>query len=292
MLLRVRSVSSRDGSLQMHINQNRVALTRISATVGRAYQRFDGHFLNNPRVGELFERITRSLYETVLAPGDATIDVGANYGLHTCPMAQVVGPTGRVLAFEPIPAVADSLQQRISHECPAGVVDLQRVALANRTGTADFHCVEADYGYSGLQAKNYPFEPRKKLIKVQVDKLDQRVDGLSGRPVGFIKLDIEGGEFDALRGGEVLLRRDRPLIVFENAKGEAARNYGYTKEDFFAFFGSLDYDLRDILGCPLLPEHWQYVGPWYTVACPREQAGFVAMLQAACVAEQMLGLQW
>lgn len=276
----------------MDTNLNPLVVARISATVGRAYQRFDGHLLNNPKVGELFERITRSLYETLLVPGDAAIDVGANYGLHTCPMAQAVGPTGRVLAFEPIPTVADSLQQRIAHECPPGVVDLHRVALSHRTTTAEFHCVEADYGYSGLQAKNYPFEPRKKLITVQVDRLDQRLAGVAGRAVRFIKLDIEGGEFDALRGAESLLRQQRPLLVFENAKQEAAKNYGYTKEAFFAFFHSLGYELRDILGCPLLPEHWQYVGPWYTVACPREQAGSVAVMQAACVAEQMLDLQW
>lgn len=282
---------ARSDSPIMDTQRHREVLARLSATIARANQRFDSHFLESPTVGVLFEQITRSIYETLLSPGDAAIDVGANHGMHTFPMAQAVGPTGLVIAFEPIPTVAEALRQRVATEC-AGVVDVQQLALSNRTGIADFHCVEANHGYSGLQAKNYPFEPLTKLIKVQVDRLDHRLGALASRSVRFIKLDIEGGEFDALRGGEDLLRRHRPLVVFENSKRAAAESYGYSKSDFFEFFASLGYELRDILGCPLLPDHWNSFGPWYSLACPREHAGFVAVVQAACVAERILGLPW
>jgi len=263
---------------------------KLSETVSRVYRKFDEGFLTHPKAGPLFESILRSLYECVLGPGDIAIDVGANAGLHTVPMARAVSPGGRVYAFEPIPVVNASLAQRIASDKVEGVVRLAEVALSNRSGKAEFVVVEAGYGYSGLREKDYPFDPRKRLIEVDVDTLDRRIPATER--IQFIKLDIEGGEFHALQGGVGLIRAHRPLIVLENAKQNSADGYGYTKDEFFALFAGLDYELRDILGCRISPEHWQWVGPWYTVACPRESGELVGDLLSACLAERLLGFQW
>jgi FkbM family methyltransferase len=269
---------------------DRLKLDQLSSRVGFVYQKFDRSFLGNSKVGQVFENIVRGLYECVLVPGDVAVDVGANYGLHTAPMARAVRPEGKVYAFEPVPVVCGALRKQIRDEGLDDVVQIFETALSNFRGRAEFVSVQQDYGYSGLREKPYPFEPRKKMIDVEVDTLDARV-----RPaarVAFIKLDIEGGEFHALQGGVGLLREQRPIVVLENAKQESARNYGYTKGEFFAFFRDLDYELRDIVGCPVLPEHWECIGPWYTVASPREQSGAVASILAVCVANQLFDLSW
>lgn len=50
----------------------------------------------------MFEQAVRRVYSAILSQGDIVFDIGAHLGKHTLPMAELVGPTGRVLAFEPI----------------------------------------------------------------------------------------------------------------------------------------------------------------------------------------------
>ena len=64
------------------------------------------------------------------------------------------------------------------------------------------------------------------------ERLDNIVDPV--RRVGFLKIDVEGAELLALRGGADLLRRDRPTILFESGPGSAEK-LGLSREELFAF---------------------------------------------------------
>jgi FkbM family methyltransferase len=273
----------------------------LSRNIERVHKKFEKKFQGDPseqrnnavtlKVGDMFENILRRLYECILEPGDIAIDIGANYGMHTIPMANAVSPGGRVYAFEPVPLVYTSLERRIADEELGETIRLLKVALSNYSGRAKFVSVENDYGYSGLREKSsYPFEPNKKIIEVEVDTLDSRIP--VSEKVKFIKIDIEGGELHALQGGVDLLRAQRPLVVFENSKDDSAKNYGYSPEDLFAFFQNLDYELYDILGCRMLLEHWQNISPWNTVACPRENVKIVLELLSTLVVEKLLDIEW
>ncbi len=59
-----------------------------------------------------YERILRQGYSRFLAPGDVVVDVGAHTGLHLVAFADLVGPTGKVHAFEPIPFLMKDLARR------------------------------------------------------------------------------------------------------------------------------------------------------------------------------------
>ena len=60
----------------------------------------------------LYEKIIQQLYTAILEPGDTCIDVGANKGFHTFPMASLVGDAGKVYAFEPISELNAALVER------------------------------------------------------------------------------------------------------------------------------------------------------------------------------------
>jgi hypothetical protein len=79
----------------------------------------------------------------------------------------------------------------------------------------------------------------------------------------FCKLDLEGGEFFALRGARKSLARYHPMIVFENGLSAPAQVYGYSKEDFFAFFEGIGYRLYDLFGRPFTTAEWGLPNiPW------------------------------
>ena len=68
--------------------------------------------------------------------------------------------------------------------------------------------------------------------------------------VSFMKMDLEGGEFAALRGARRILERDKPLIVFEHGGDAIARYNGYQAGDFFDFWSAKGYALFDVFGRP------------------------------------------
>src|SRR5260370_40051383 len=52
-------------------------------------------------LGNIYERQTRAALRKLVSPGSLVLDIGANIGAHTLPLAQLVGPNGRVMALEP-----------------------------------------------------------------------------------------------------------------------------------------------------------------------------------------------
>ena len=212
----------------------------------------------------IFEAIVADLYRAVLRPGDLAVDGGANEGFHAFPLAELVGPPGQVLAFEPIGLRAETLARAARDR---GLPQLQvfAQALAERDGTASFHWIRNDDGYSGLQPRaHYPFAPEVQLLTVRTVALDGLLDGR--RPWRFCKLDLEGGEFRALQGATRALGRHRPVLVFENDRAGSAHAYGYGPEEFFGFFDALGYRLRDLFGRPFVRAAWDSPGyPHYYI---------------------------
>jgi FkbM family methyltransferase len=212
----------------------------------------------------LFEDIIAGLYGMVLQPGDLAVDAGANHGLHSYPMAEKVGPKGRLLSIEPIPVLADALRTGAA-ERGLAQLELQQVALSDHEGTAEFHWIRNADGYSGLQARDYPFQPDDERLQVKTVRLDRLLEGAS-HPWRFIKLDLEGGEFRALQGAEQALARSHPVIVFENSRESAADAYGYDRYEYFRYFIGLGYRLFDLFGRPFTLDGWDDQGhPWYFI---------------------------
>ena len=219
-----------------------------------------------------FEPMIQSAYERLLAPGDTVIDGGASVGRHTFPMARKVAPHGTVFAIEPLRRFAWLLRAKalVRHPPLGKVIRIRNVALSNTTGFAEF--LEAEEpAYSGLRPRLYPqSDMRVRKRRVRVDTLDNLIPPSS--PVKFLKLDLEGGEFDAMRGGIRLIETHRPVIVFEYDRRYTPEFYGFQHADLLEFFESLGYRLVDILGIPFDDRSlWDAAEVWYYFALPREQ---------------------
>jgi FkbM family methyltransferase len=73
-----------------------------------------------------------------LSAGDVCVDVGAHAGRHTVPMAACCGPSGRILAFAPIPSMVKALREQISSNPELVTVRLEQCALSDVDGEAEF----------------------------------------------------------------------------------------------------------------------------------------------------------
>lgn len=226
-------------------------------------------------LGNRFESLIQRIYEGVLHSGMNAIDGGANIGDHTIPMARAAGPAGRVHAFEPIPQLVKHVRERAQREGVSDIALLHEAAISNYEGDASYVLATDQQGsmaMSGLLERVFPagMEMKMQEISVIVTTLDRAVPPDS--VISFIKLDLEGGEFHSLLGAERILTVDRPVIVFENARGQSAEKYGYTSESFFEFFRLKGYILTDLLGVEFRPEFWDCRQlPWYSLAVPKER---------------------
>jgi FkbM family methyltransferase len=138
--------------------------------------------------------------------GGTVIDVGANLGEWAVPLAQAVGPAGRVLCCEPNPAVAAALAATLAvnnlHQ--AEVIE---GAVSDRDGDGRLQIDAADSGRSRLADDGIP---------VRLRALDTLVGEAGLDRLDLVKLDVEGHEATVLAGAGRTLQRLRPVLIFES----------------------------------------------------------------------------
>jgi FkbM family methyltransferase len=247
---------------------------------------------NAPDIDDLFERIIQSFYSKVVNPGDTAVDGGAHTGRHTIPLARLVGDDGLVVAFEPLQVPASKLRQLLVISGLDQRVQLRSEALANKQGKHDFFIVQNMPEYSGLRSRDYVgFVPEQTTVQVDLETIDLAVNAdLRASRLSFIKLDLEGGEFHALQGAERTLRAHGPCCVFENGLGSSAS--GYDANEFFGYFKSIEYQLYDILGCPVDAALWGQRGPWYFMAIPQARRFDLLPLLWMSALEELVTSPW
>lgn len=212
----------------------------------------------------LFERLIEAIYRRILRPGDTAVDGGAHSGMHTLPMARLVGPQGVVHAVEPVAASLAILRRNALRDGLAHRIQFVERALADKTGPASYTVVRNATARSGLRQVPYPFEVELEHITVECVRLDDLLaDAPSWR---FGKFDLEGGEYHAFLGGRAAVARFRPMLAFERGMHSPAQ-YGYTPADFFRLFDGLGYRVCDLFGEPTVETEWfRSRRPWYALA--------------------------
>jgi FkbM family methyltransferase len=182
---------------------------------------------------------TMTLVERLVHPGDHAVDAGANWGLFTARLAELTGATGRVTAFEPNPGHGHTLGA-IAERHPW--VKLELAALSEEPGAAELavpvHEGRELSALASLDPGEQPDDVRFRKVAVAVTTLDDAL-GEDVPPVCFVKCDVEGHELAALRGGERMLRRDRPAILLEAEQRHQPEGASVT--DVFDFLRWLGY---------------------------------------------------
>ena len=192
---------------------NRLAMTRHGPMLFNRHDSVVGRSLD--WYGEYFEQ-EAALFRQCLRAGDVVVDVGANIGAHTIPMAQRVGSGGRVLAFEPIRLHFQTLCANVALNS-IGWVDCIHGALGARDETLHLLDVpmEREENYGGLELAAIPGDQAVPVF---------RLDGcFRQNRLRLIKIDVEGMEADVLDGARAVIARFRPALYVENDRVEKSR---------------------------------------------------------------------
>lgn len=162
--------------------------------------------------------------------GKTVIDIGANRGIYSYWMSKKVGPKGRVIAFEPQPELKTHLLDlKKTFNChPLEVINK---GLSCQSGKKNLFRPEAGSGGASL---NRGVHDDWQEVPIELATLDEYMDQFQN--VVFIKCDVEGHERDVFKGGERLLRRDMPCLLFECHHDAAKEN------SLFSFLTGLGYD--------------------------------------------------
>jgi FkbM family methyltransferase len=168
-------------------------------------------------VGKVFDPCVTEAIHRLIDPGDTVIDVGANVGYLTSLAAVRAGASGRVLAFEPHPAVYELLRSNVeawSANHALAPVELHELALSDHDGTGSIVVGPLFERNMGLAKLANGAADGQQSHEVQLRRLDEVFEG---GPVGLLKVDVEGHEAGVLAGTSKLLEerlvRD---IIFED----------------------------------------------------------------------------
>jgi len=181
------------------------------------------------KAGFFYEHETSKFFVRIARPGEVFYDIGANVGYFSLLMAELMGPGGRVLAFEPNPPSCDALEASSKRNNLA--ITVERVALSDREGTATFRS-------NGAHDSNGAFflgEEGGDKYEVETVTLDSYM-ARTGYPVPkAIKIDVEGAELQVFTGADALLSNEALEFVVCEFNVPQLHRFGTSEDELTEF---------------------------------------------------------
>lgn len=198
--------SRRADAFMSHRPNDRISL--VSAKGFSIYVQEDDAAVGQHVKRDAYEPHVTAVFRERVRPGMHVLDIGANIGYYTMLSASLVGSSGSVTAIEPNPDSAKLLEASRRANSFDNVIVLQ-VAAGRELGLLVLH------GSYGNVMTSAPEGAAALLNSTTVPSF--RVDDLIARTktIGFVKIDVEGAEYNALLGASELIKRCHPTIVSE-----------------------------------------------------------------------------
>ncbi len=175
-----------------------------------------------------YDRLTLMILDKVLSKNSNCIDIGCYKGEILQEFIKR-SPEGKHVAFEPIPGFYKALKRKFKSK----QLTIHNMALSDQLGMVTFNYVIDAPAYSGIKKRDYDGKnPDIELIEVKTDTLDHVLP--PDYSVDFIKIDVEGAEFNVLKGACNTLKKSKPVIIFEFGLG-ASDFYKVKPKQFYEF---------------------------------------------------------
>jgi FkbM family methyltransferase len=170
-----------------------------------------------------FDYNEMNFLKNYLRKGDTFLDIGANCGVYSLIAASVIGKDAHIDAFEPNPDVISFLEENIKINNLKNV-NIHRKAVSSKKHNSTF--------FKGIDpsSSHLAKTTNKENILVECVDLDSE---LVDKYYTLAKIDIEGGEIDALLGAKNMLKHNNPPVWIIEINSSQLKYFGYTVKDLF-----------------------------------------------------------
>ncbi len=176
---------------------------------------------------------TTAIIQKFVSAEDTVLDIGANVGALTLVMADVAD-RGQVIAIEPGPSTFARLKANLAlNPTLQNRVDIYQLGIADKTGVLYWQEDANVPGNAGLFSHHG--------LEVTVDALDHFVQKLSLGRLDFLKIDVEGMEYEVLSGGMAILSDFRPIVYYETLESFRINRGFDIYNQIFDLLKKLDY---------------------------------------------------
>ena len=153
-----------------------------------------------------YEEPTFDFIRTYCTPGATLIDIGAHLGIFTISALRKVGPSGKVVSFEPCGATRSVLLKTLELNGFSGIPEIREEAVSNATGQSTFFSstIAGDAANSLIGNAQHPAKSEVRTV---------RLDDVHLPRVDAIKIDAEGAELNILDGSRALITTHRPAVL-------------------------------------------------------------------------------
>ncbi len=174
------------------------------------------HYLKTVKAASELEEPDLKVVKYLVRKGETVGDIGANIGVYTRALSQMVGTEGEVLSFEPIPATFAILSNTV-RRCGLGNVRLFNCALTDQEVMLTMEVPRYESGgenyYEARIVSGQKVSPYK-TFSIPGKPLDA-LTAPAKQPVTFIKCDVEGNELSVIKGAQRLIEKDHPAFLIE-----------------------------------------------------------------------------
>ena len=210
--------------------------------------------------GKNREKVQMDIFKTIIKEGDTVIELGAHIGYISVYYSKLAGPAGKLYVFEP--GINNLPYTRVNiGSSKVKNIELIEKAVSDENGKATFY-LENITGQSNSLVKDYRVTNKihsktftalqKNAVEVETIRLDDFIKERNIKKLDFLKIDIEGAEYMAIKGMDHILDFLRPAMMIEVTENHEAlfkllKEKNYTIIDEFSnlvtdlphFYGNL-----------------------------------------------------
>ena len=188
----------------------------------------------------IYEADNLRLMSSTLRPGATVFDVGANIGLMSIPLFSDANQV-RVVSIEPSPQNFAALSRTHAESIHRDQWEVLDCALGATAGKSEFYCANPAWGaFDGMRDTGRVAQSN--AVQVNVRTVDELWHERNRPTVCTIKIDVEGAEFDVLRGAESCIQACHPAILVE-WNIENLRAFGHSESELLKFASTRGYDV-------------------------------------------------
>jgi FkbM family methyltransferase len=160
----------------------------------------------------------RAVLQARLHPGGTAVDIGANIGVHALIMAKIVGSSGRVVCFEPVPHVASTLGRTLRLNGFGERAQVFCSAVADSAGEATL-----DRASHSPISSHYPTPEKRASLAVKTIALDDHF--APGERIDLMKIEVKGAELLVYKGMSRVLRENPEIeLILKWSRSHFARS--------------------------------------------------------------------